>query len=698
MAEPFNPDNYLKQVGVPITQAVSGTDTRGFDPDAYLQQVSDTTHVDGLPVSHSVAGTSASTPINSSPVSAIDRFKLSLGNEQGNMEYLKTKFEGVAKDDNGDLVVKDQGKWKRVDEKDSWELTKDLADLGGLTIQGGVATAGAAAAGVASGGFGAVIGAGAATALGAEARITLGRMAGTYKADPLEEVRDLGFETLLGSMGQRVLMGVKPTAAVLGNALQKGAATMENAPNATKAIMAKTIAATTGATDEQASILLADPAKVGESLKQWGRWASPATIKNGLKEDSVEQVKLLAENAKPALNRMYLNDKSELLNAIPKDFTASPTEPIGAIYAKAVEDGVIKATAKRTIEKAVDPEKLMLDLKSGNLGKYNFEMVPQADLVRRAANGELDTNIAENAIDKDAYSMMSNFFETVGKLVPDGSGPVPKPMTSANASKLAANRLIETRKILSDTIYNTGEKASDQQLNAVRPVLMKYLDHMDAIVKDSLDKPTNGAYSKMLSRYNEMSTQVDVFKRAAQAAKNTQDAPMESLLNKFTSGAGNHVSTKAQLRGAAEMIAANSPTDSGVHQAIDKILTNDSAQFFSQIVRPGVGKVSLHSGGLIGAYAAGGAPAAIGAAVATSPRATLGAAQLAQGAGQMFPKATQHTIVAARAVKDFMGSLTKEARQSLLNNPQMFNAVMSKIATVPQQAAQASDDALNRGQ
>lgn len=160
----------------------------------------------------SASGSSPDMPIIAdSPVSLADRFRLSFGNEQGRMDYLKNNFEEVSKNADGELVVKDNGSWKLVDpstlgDSDAWSLTekiyrkggefaKDIADSAGTLTQ--IAPSLLASP--------TILGAAAGAVAGEVARSSLGRLMGTYDASSIEMGQDLAFEALLNAGGAAII-------------------------------------------------------------------------------------------------------------------------------------------------------------------------------------------------------------------------------------------------------------------------------------------------------------------------------------------------------------------------------------------------------------------------------------------------------------------------------------------------------------
>lgn len=89
-------------------------------------------------------GMSPLTPINSSPLSAEDRFQLALGDEKGKQAFLKQRFSDIQKDGDGNQVVQDKqtGLWHRTSadafkDVDPWTATKGIIrTVGALGVLG----------------------------------------------------------------------------------------------------------------------------------------------------------------------------------------------------------------------------------------------------------------------------------------------------------------------------------------------------------------------------------------------------------------------------------------------------------------------------------------------------------------------------------------------------------------------------------
>lgn len=199
--------------------------TRVLDPNGQEQDLDVSSLVKSMGVDLSKFNyelNSPDEPINVSPLSLSDRFKMGFGETKDNLSYLKSRYEDAIFDKESEsFLVKKNGFWHKADRSGdspdpydvSWaqsakEFGSDVADIIGdsLPIVGNVAGDIAGAVLPIPGGtaIGGSIGAGA----GITAKHIMGRYLGTYSGDDREIVKDAALETLM-SLG---LYGVGYTA------------------------------------------------------------------------------------------------------------------------------------------------------------------------------------------------------------------------------------------------------------------------------------------------------------------------------------------------------------------------------------------------------------------------------------------------------------------------------------------------------
>jgi hypothetical protein len=293
-------------------------------------------------------GSSPLTPVNKSPVDTMDKIKLSLGNSEGQIKYLKSKFEDAVKDKDGDLMVKDQGVWHRVDPKtfdapDPWEATKIIAGKipgmagGALDIGGQMA---GAAVGAVGGPAGAIAGGATGAGLGEAARTSLGRLAGTYEATPDQQVKDIGWEGLLGAGGEVVSMGVKPTFRMLKKSLSNIG---EYGSNFVKENMAEFWGGYTGTGKEMVRRAIDAPSEVigkaNQAIKSVGIGSAPSEAKlyAGKIQDSL--INTITDDSKTALQSNYRKQQYNLLQQVPDSFSANVSGMMKEVQQGLVDSG-----------------------------------------------------------------------------------------------------------------------------------------------------------------------------------------------------------------------------------------------------------------------------------------------------------------------------------------------------------------------
>ncbi len=167
-----------------------------------------------------------------SPVSLVDRLKLTTTKEARSLPFLKARFEDAMVDPKQGVLVKHKGVWHQVDPSglgsgDAWaktkELAKDVVDTAdeiaaafseGVSAFGTGATAAAVTApllgpGAAVPGYlASIAGAAAGSKSFNRARFRLGRMLGTYDATEKEQEQDEALEMLYAAGGQAAAPGV----------------------------------------------------------------------------------------------------------------------------------------------------------------------------------------------------------------------------------------------------------------------------------------------------------------------------------------------------------------------------------------------------------------------------------------------------------------------------------------------------------
>jgi hypothetical protein len=387
------------------TQAPANPPPAGFSNlDRILNDGHAIDDLTGEAVPLAFSGHTPETAMNYSPVTAKDRLYLSFGNQAGNIEYLKKRFNDVKPIPDKDgkptrhLAVLDGNTWYRVDAnngdiQDPWELAKeyvkDAADLGDIGIgMASTATTAAVAGAVGVGGTVATGGAAVAPSLAAASsiaasggalsfavRTSLGRLVGTYKADPAEQVWDLSMEMALNAAGVRIAAGVKPTATWMAGQLDKmakwyggtaaGKATARGA-EAVKPYLSSAGEIVEGIAETPKDLfrtimavrtvgrlhfdnMVTKPKEVGTFMRYGDQMSKGMpSAERALKYQDVlthQQLKEIhgkAETISKFSSQLYSAAKTQLLGQVPKNFSTNFDDPIKAVYIDALDKGIGK--------------------------------------------------------------------------------------------------------------------------------------------------------------------------------------------------------------------------------------------------------------------------------------------------------------------------------------------------------------------
>lgn len=329
-------------------------------------------------------GLSPDSPLNTSPLDILDRFKLSAGNKVGKLQYLKAKYQDATMDKAGRFLVQKDDSWYRVDPDglgsgDAWEMSKELGkDIADRVFTGvqGVAMAGrsgpatAAIAALANAGASdgidmllesmpeddvgikkalAAMGITAATpmivqgirqikanpmalknlgkgglAFGATeaVRTSLGRAFGTYEATPGEQLQDIGFETLLGMGGQIIGLGTKPSYAMLKEAAAKVSDTMGTAG---KDVLSSLMSVSLKEPKWAMRRALDSPGtldRAKEAVRAIPRGSDPSEALDFIQGKQNDILRTFAKDASEGLQKEYRSNLNELLQATPETFSA----------------------------------------------------------------------------------------------------------------------------------------------------------------------------------------------------------------------------------------------------------------------------------------------------------------------------------------------------------------------------------------
>lgn len=263
------------------------------------------------------------------PVGPIDALRLGLGNTAGSIDYLKKQFPNVTYDKDKGIVVQDMdGRWKQVDPSllgsgDAWSKTKEVAkNLVGIGINAAMTTS--ALAGAPETGGASLLLAGAGGTESGVIRTSLGRLAGTYKADPLEQMKDIGLEALLNAGGQKVALGLKPRIGQIINAVSNaGEWASDSAKSAMKVLLGATLP---GADPKNVARIVDNAAPVMAELDKASSGAASHEVPNNITANIMNYAKAHFDGAGKAASDQFERDEANMLSKVPATFVANPEQ------------------------------------------------------------------------------------------------------------------------------------------------------------------------------------------------------------------------------------------------------------------------------------------------------------------------------------------------------------------------------------
>lgn len=380
------------------------------------------------PATFDIEANDLNSPIEVSPVGIFDRAKLSLGNAKGQISYLKQKFPDATFNENGDLVVKNNGVWQRVDpsglgDGSGWEATKelikdavDLTDVGINTIPQILAAG--------STGGTSALAAGSIAGLSKAVQTSLGRIVGTYEATAEEQIVDSALDAVITFGGTKVINGLSQSVwpAIKAGFKSFGA----KAAPAVKEQIAGGIAASSGIRDYNVLRAFDRTDEVANQLKTAIKMAGPSstyeTIETVTKERSIGMAKAILEDGQKALSKTYLKQIDDFAKTVPGSIkTKDLTQTFATFLGGLAEAGL------------VTPQ---LSSKTGKV--IGFSPVSPSRLAKLYANAGLD-EITAKGVSRD----VAGFVKSINNLKV-------KPATGGKAVK----NVMEVKRALNEFYYN----------------------------------------------------------------------------------------------------------------------------------------------------------------------------------------------------------------------------------------------------
>lgn len=544
-----------------------------------------------------VSGADPDLAMNESVLDMSDRVKLTLGNKEGQLSYLKSKYEDAAVNTRGDLTIKKDGKWFYADPsgtdyaKDPWELTKDIvAD----SVGAGIVMGGALGATVMSGGLASVPGA----AAGEYARTSLGRLVGTYQADALQQTKDIAFESALQLVGEKFIPGAKKGLDVIGDAVERLGVKMK-AEEGARAIGKFYSKFNVG--EQSMNTIMNYGKEVNQKMKDIFRAAgnSDARYTELLQSDSIEQVKYLAAKAPKILSETYKKMQGQIVDAVDDKFVSNIKNTAVQAYAQMADDGLAKVVRNgEAIQDKTELAKLMLFIKEkGRIPEgTKFALKTQNELIDAIqSTGSFDNNALKLASDPEAYALVKALHKNID--IAYGA--------AETTGKAAAKNMMAFKREMGDVLFSLSSKADDLGLNSMRKGFETYSNIVDTNVKGALDNVGQGGlYSKLNSTWAQLSRELQPLSHTyRQSIRTGSDKSFETFLNKVRANPGKNQLSKSSLESVEQ--AAQALGDIEAARAVAASRTaleiNDAALAFNPYIsRPGGVDLGLATFGVLG--------------------------------------------------------------------------------------------------
>lgn len=690
----------------------------GIDPKVYAEKVANLskvpTYADGL---------APNTPLNTSPLSVDERYKLALTrNEADRIKLLKQKFgdDGVIMDKRKGLLLRDQGVWHRADpdnfgNANAWDITAGIAKTLGaqalLTVEGAarglvsndagdkvkslrnkleesnpvtkelmseyaensptilaIGMGGVAAA--ATGGASlvpTVLGAGAAGAGSEAIRTSLGRLENTYDATPEQQLFDIGVESLINMGGAALPFAIKPTTDLIAKGLKAAGDRLtflkdlnEAAYNGLKKVYG---AVTVG---EEAIDNLREYRKeiANKMMSTRALHASDEAYVDHLVGQNIKAAAKIADEAKTTISQVYENRASKLVEVAGKSFNSAASDLIDKPQMGLVNRGL---AALKIGDKVYSPEKTMEIISRANGRIPNGARLVMRTQEELAKLAELRGNLAAGSaiVDNETYSAMKEVFNQMNKLRNVRQLPGEK----------GAEQLLKLNKMLDDLTYKFQLKGTSSGDNFVKNVMREVHDSVRSGAEAIFDKAAPGQFRALQETYSSMKSELfDVLKAAEQAKVSGSDKPFETLLNRLMSRGGKNVEAKGAFESVLRLAEEHGATTvDEIRKLQAQMRINQGAIIWNPILKGGM-------------FGKGGAAGLIGIGVA-NPAVLPG---VAAGVISQSPRANYHILNAIDSFwsgQSFFQKLGKEGTKEFFKDPEkvnMFVNTMSRAGTLRQ--------------
>jgi hypothetical protein len=629
-----------------------------YDEDAFIQKYLDPATLEERP--EYANGTDAFKAIPKSPLSGMDRLKLSIGDERGRMNYLKEKFEDVQKTRSGNLAVKDKdGMWYQIDPSgggvgDGWTRTKEIMhdiftdNAGDIGTMGAVlgATLAAPATGGAS-----LVAAGSAGLGAALTRTSLGRLVGTYDATPEEQLKDVALETVLNAGGQAFTLGVKASAPVIGSMFKRAAKNLGSLPEASIDILAKTQGAITGVGEDVAQTWIRNSDEVGSALVNAGKGSvSAEAVTTNLIQQSVHHTKAIANETRTALTNWYSAGMDDIIKEAGTTFKPKVSSSIKEAFSEYAEKGFGEMMPNGQFKLKPLNELLAMQQSQGAVGAISdpkgYKLLKEfVNDVNRYA-GQADQ------VGKDGVRQFVAFEQQLGQKIRE---------LSLDAAENGGREVIEVLRNVKASIHNKVSSAASTSLTST-----------------GAENQAAKKFAELQTKYSGMKDALNPILDAQTAAirKGSSDVYVNLYNNLFkvSSLSPKGAVAKGSLDTALNQLGQYAP---GLAKNVQQIAVNKAAAASLPLIKSGLVAQGAVVGGLVGGATIN--PALIAPAIAMSPKLNY---EVAKRAGS------------ALKGLNFLQTLDPAAKTQLFQNPEMLSKFMLTVVNTPGMKEQIKQDML----
>lgn len=568
-------------------------------------------------------GISPERAINKSPLSINDRLQLAFGNKKGRIDFLKQRYEDVVETEDGDLRIKKDGLWhvldaKGLEAKDPWELSKgiakaaavgafnfavkgnpvgmtanalsggrlnkavdeassvalkgdevaselakDAADIVpeataiGASIAAGVATGGASLAAQAAAAGGAALGAGA-------YRTSLGRLVGTYDADPETQFKELAMETMLAFAGTGIALGVKPTAQWMAKQIP-GLSKLANANKVVGDVWGKWAVGS----DDAIDVMRTMPKDLSARMSALAAQGDDMMLETA-RNSSIEQIKQISALSDDVIGQVYKKQADQLVRSAPETFQAPLKDVVRDVYEQSIASGL--GTIKVAGKELSQSEALEYLAKNGVDDAATFSVKSLKEF-EKGLNAGLNSELMGLSLDDSVYNSVAKAIERI-----DGLAKQP-----ALSGKEGADQLLRFQQLTNKLTRDLTTVAQRKGVNSAAAFSAKLNDTLKKRYTDIFSKMTPNSdiggklYTSLNARYSQA---LNTFDRLSELTDTSANTMVKRLTGDF--GRGSERQMLTELVNLADEFKL--PAADKIKGALKEIRLNEAAALWSPMV------------------------------------------------------------------------------------------------------------------